>query len=246
MLVTSAGDDAAGALGSVVIGAGVPVLSGGAGVAARAPDGSCVASAGSFQGDCTGVLFCPITGSPSVTVLADLISGEVLGVFGLGSGELVGLLDLGGPPTCGIDGMTNFWLCFGGPPLSGTGARSPIITHSARAFIASIRPPRAGGTGRGSAGMLAGRGATLGGAGFIASRAFSSSPSTILLVGSGSTNRIVMPMRPCNADGFGDEAMTSATPSIITPPSFSVSATRLRRPAGSGRATGTNSPVRSA
>jgi hypothetical protein len=113
-------------------------------------------------------------------------------------------------------------------------------------LTASIRPCTGGGIGRGSAGISAGRGATLGGAGRIASRAFSSSPSMVLLAASGSRNRSVMPTRPCKTDAVLAELMISASPSIITPPSLSVTANRLRPPIGSGSLIGTNRPFLSA
>ena len=99
------------------------------------------------------------------------------------------------PATGGIDGTVNLGPAFGPSSLVSVD-RSPITTHSASALTASIRPVGAGGVGRGSAGISAGRGATLGGAGFICSRAFSSSPSSVLLGSSGSVNLRVMPTRP--------------------------------------------------
>ena len=151
-------------------------------------------------------------------------------------------------PTGGIDGTTNF-----GAPDFGTcgtvvssASMSPIATHSASALFASMRPVGVGTLGRGSAGTCAGRGGTLGGCGFIASRACSSSTSTVLLLMSGSMKRSVMPTRPCNTDGVVAALTMSASPSIITPPSLSVTAKRPRRPAGIGAAIGMNRPFLSA
>jgi hypothetical protein len=132
------------------------------------------------------------------------------------------------------------------PGSAPNGAVSPIATHSASALIASIRPWTGGGTGRGSAGISAGRGATLGGGGRIASRAFSRSPSIVLLSASGAWKRSVMPTRPWSTEGVRAALTTSASPSIITPPSRSVMANRLRLPAGSGSRIGTNRPFLSA
>ena len=167
----------------------------------------------------------------------------------------------------GIEGRTNFWDALsgggddavrmrplspgaardgsGGATVSRSPATSPIATVCASAFDASIRPPGAGATGRGSAGTSAGRGATVGATGLSAMRARSSSPRSVLLGSSGSTKRIVMPMRPYSADGFADDETISASPSIITPPSRNVTAMRPRLPAGNGLAHGTNRPVRS-
>ena len=80
---------------------------------------------------------------------------------------------------------------------------SPIATHSASAFAASMRPPIAGATGRGSAGTLGGprrdarrRRASSRAAPSRARRARSCSARRA------STNRSVMPTRPCSADGL--------------------------------------------
>ena len=174
------------------------------------------------------------------------------GAFGVSAGGVVAGFARALPPL-GIEGIENF-----PGPVDGADSEalssepptralvSPRITHWASALAASMRPPGVGGVGRGSAGRTAGRGGTLDGAGFTARRAFSSSAITVLLGSSGSTNFSVMPMRPWMPDGRGDEAMTSASPSIMTPPSTSASAMRPRLPVGSGSATGTNRPVRSA
>ena len=173
-------------------------------------------------------------------------AGGVLGVLGLAvnAGGVLGVCER----TLGIVGITNF----DGPDLLGSAdgsrsaATSPIETHSASALAASIRPPIGGGTGRGAAGISAGRGVTDGIDGVIASRALSSSSSSVLLGASGSTNRIVIPTRPWSVEGLGDDWTISASPSSITPPSLRVSASRPRRPCGSGSESGTKIPARSA
>ena len=124
---------------------------------------------------------------------------------------------------------------------------SPITMHSASALTASMRPAGAGGRGRGSAGSVAGRGGTLGGAGLSDVRAFSSSDRMTRLSSSGARNFTVMPTRPYSTDGVFAELTTSAWPSIITPPLVSASANRPLRPAGNGSAIGMNiTPLRSA
>jgi len=160
-------------------------------------------------------------------------------------------IGVGAGARAAIDGITNR-----GPALGGTvgdaaaggstAGASPIATHSASALTASIRPCGAGGIGRGAAGISAGRGEMLGGAGFIASRAFSSSASIVLLVASGSRKRSVMPTRPWSTEAVRAEPTTSARPSIITPPSLSVTANRARWPIANGSAIGTNRPFLSA
>lgn len=125
-------------------------------------------------------------GMPIVVAAGDGVpTGGVLAFFGRAPG-----------PIGGIEGTTNF----GAMPLAGSSPtrvdRSPIATHSASALTASTRPAGAGGLGRGSAGIPAGRGATLGGPGFTARRARSSSVSSVLLGSSGSMNLSVIPTRP--------------------------------------------------
>ena len=126
-------------------------------------------------------------------------------------------------PICGITGMMN--LLDGESPTGlGVASRnvleSPIATHSASAFDASIRPPTGGGAGRGIAGTSAPRGTAVSGAGFIARRAFWSSLSVVLVAASGSTKRSVMPIRPYSGDGRGEDCATSAVPSSTIRPSL--------------------------
>jgi hypothetical protein len=153
---------------------------------------------GTFVG--TGTGFDAGSGG-TVELFGRAISGGVLGVRGRGSGGVLGVRARS-PAAPGIRGTMNFLPLAvsetgrGAPDVSRSAAGSPRTTHSASAFAASIRPPTAGTTGRGSDGTSAGRGGTLGGAGFIASRAFSSSPITILLGSSGAMNFTVMPGRP--------------------------------------------------
>src|SRR5262249_52711035 len=117
-----------------------------------------------------------------------------------------------------------------------TGAASGITAANGRLLRLHLRattgvgtgPGTAGAASRAAAGTSAGRGGMLGGGGFIASRARSSSPIVVRLGSSGSTKRSVIPTRPCTTDGARAELTISASPSIITPPSRKVSANRLR------------------
>ncbi len=204
-----------------------------------APDGDIPLVGAVAEGDPI-VLVVPIGGFATGAGAAANVGAAAL--VGLAGGDTLGVLPRG---AAGIDGTAG--IAMRGAFAVGTRIDgSPITTHSASEFAASMRPLGAGGTGRGSAGIVAGRGATVGGAGLIASRAFSSSPINVLLGSSGSTNFTVMPGRPWSTVGFADDCRISASPSIITPPSFSVTAMRPRRPAGSGDADGMNKPVRSA
>ena len=169
-----------------------------------------------------------------------------LGVRGRSSGGVLGVFGRA-VPTGGTVGTTNFGPAFGGVATAVSSAsRSPRATHSASAMLASIRADAVGATGRGPAGSSTMRGAMVGAGGLATRRAFSSSISTVLLASSRSANRIVMPTRPCSTDGVLDELITSASPSIRTPPPTSVSANRPRRPAGIGSAIGTKTLPRSA
>ena len=192
-----------------------------------------------------------IPGSPGAAAFAGGLNGggivEPLGDFAIG----VGIAPLGALETGTGTGPLGT-LPIGGGIVPRSESRdsvetSPITTHSASALTASIRPPVAGGFGRGSAGTSAGRGATLGAGGLSDVRAFSSSASIVWLGSSGARNFTVIPTRPYNTDGVFAELTTSAWPSIITPPFDSASAKRPFRPAGNGSAIGMNiTPFRSA